>query len=71
MFFLTILGSGSVVAQLAQENLIDEYQVVVQPVALGSGKTLFAGVHDKLKLQLTNSRTFQNGNVLMTYAPVR
>jgi dihydrofolate reductase len=66
---ITILGSGSIVAQLAQENLIDELQIVVQPVALGAGKTLFAGIKDKLGLRLANSRVFKNGSVVLSYEP--
>jgi dihydrofolate reductase len=68
---LTVLGSGSIVAQLAQEGLIDEYQVLVNPVVLGKGRTMFEGVKDRITLQLTGSRVFANGNVLLTYEPVR
>ena len=66
---MVILGSGSIVSQLAQEGLIDEFQIALNPVVLGKGKTLFEGVKSKLNLQLTNSRTFQNGNVFLCYAP--
>ena len=66
---IAILGSGRIVAQLAQENLIDAFQIVVQPVALGEGKTLFAGMMDKLSLRLANSRVFKNGNVVLSYEP--
>jgi dihydrofolate reductase len=67
---MVILGSGSIVAQLAQEGLIDEFQIVVNPVALGAGKTMFAGVSEKLNLRLTKTRAFGNGNILLCYAPV-
>lgn len=66
---LVILGSGSIVSQLAQENLIDAYQLVVNPVVLGSGRSMFDGVEKKLALKLTNTRTFGNGNVLLCYEP--
>lgn len=68
---LTILGSGSIVAQLAQEGLIDEYQILLNPVVIGRGKTMFEGVKDRLALKLTGTRTFRNGNVLLTYEAVR
>jgi dihydrofolate reductase len=58
---MVILGSGSIVAQLAQEGLIDEFQIVVQPVVLGSGETLFAGVKDAVDLSLGKTRTFPSG----------
>jgi dihydrofolate reductase len=67
---MVILGSGSIVAQLAPAGLIDEYQVVVNPIVLGRGRTMFEGVTEKLPLKLTGTRAFQNGNVLLTYAPV-
>jgi dihydrofolate reductase len=66
---LVILGSGSIVSQLAQEGLIDEYQIVVHPVVLGKGRTLFESVKEKLRLKLTKSRIFGNGNVLLCYEP--
>lgn len=66
---LVILGSGSIVSQLAQENLIDAYQLVVNPVVLGSGRSMFDGVEKKLALKLTNTRAFGNGNVLLCYEP--
>jgi dihydrofolate reductase len=67
---MVILGSGSIVSQLAQENLIDEYQIALSPIVLGKGRTLFEGVKEKLNLKLTKSRTFGNGNVFLCYAPM-
>jgi dihydrofolate reductase len=64
---MMILGSGSIVSQLAQARLIDDYQLVVFPVVLGRGKTMFEGVRDNLSLTLTSTRTFGNGNVLLSY----
>ena len=68
---LTVLGSGSIVSQLAQEGLIDEYQVLVNPVVIGKGRTMFEGIRDRIALKLVKTRTFGNGNVLLTYEPVR
>jgi dihydrofolate reductase len=66
---LTLLGSGSIVAQLAQAGLIDRYRIMLNPVVLGKGKTMFESVTDKLALKLTESRRFGNGNVLLCYVP--
>lgn len=66
---MVIMGSGSIVAQLAQEGLIDEYQVVVVPLALGKGRTMFDGMKGKLSLKLKSLRTFKNGNVFLCYEP--
>ncbi len=67
---LVILGSGTLVSQLAQENLIDEYQVIVNPIVLGKGKTMFESINNKLPLKLTKTRAFNNGNVLLCYEPI-
>jgi len=64
-----ILGSGSIVSQLAPEGLIDTYLMVVNPPALGAGKTMFEGIPAALALKLTGSRAFRNGNVLLSYEP--
>jgi dihydrofolate reductase len=64
-----ILGSGSIIAQLTQERLIDEYQVVMIPVVLDNGRTMFEGLKKKLVLKLTSTRIFKNGNVFLTYVP--
>jgi dihydrofolate reductase len=66
---IVIMGSGSLVSQLAPEGLIDEYQMVVVPVVLGTGRTMFDGLKGRLALKLTSSRTFANGNVLLCYQP--
>ena len=67
---IAILGSGTIVSQLTQERLIDEYQIVVNPVVLGEGKTMFDGVKDRLTLKHTRTRAFGNGNVLLCYEPM-
>lgn len=64
---MAILGSGSIVAQLAPEGLIDEYQIVMVPVALGKGRTMFEGIGNKISLKQTKARAFKNGNVLLCY----
>jgi dihydrofolate reductase len=67
---MVILGSGTIVSQLAQAGLIDEYQLVVNPLVLGAGRTLFEGINEKLMLKRTNTRAFGNGNVVLSYQPM-
>ena len=67
---MVIFGSGSIVSQLAQAGLIDEYQIAVIPLVLGKGRTMFDGIKEKLSLKLTNTRAFGNGNVLLCYEPM-
>lgn len=66
---MVIMGSGSIVAQLAAADLIDEYQLVVHPIVLGAGRTLFQGVPERKGLVLKKSRTFGNGSIVSWYAP--
>jgi dihydrofolate reductase len=66
---MTILGSGSIVSQLAAEGLIDEYQLVIRPVALGKGRTLFEGLSNPLTMVRRESRVFKNGSVWLRYEP--
>jgi dihydrofolate reductase len=65
---ILILGSGTVVQQLTDFGLIDEYTLVVVPVILGKGRSLFKDVHRK-NLELHEVRHFRSGIVLLTYRP--
>lgn len=67
---MVIFGSGTIVAQLAQEGLIDEYQIIMDPVVLGNGRTMFEGIEEQKALKLKSTRTFANGNVLLIYEPL-
>jgi dihydrofolate reductase len=66
---MVILGSGNLVSQLAAAGLVDEFQVVVIPIVIGSGRTLFEGLKKRVNLKLVKTRAFKNGNVFMRYAP--
>jgi len=67
---MVIMGSGSIVAQLADEGLVDQFMIVVNPMVLGGGKSMFSGVTKRLSLRQTGTRAFANGNVLLNYQPV-
>jgi dihydrofolate reductase len=67
---MVIFGSGSIVSQLTQVGLIDEYQIVVNPIILGAGRTMFEGIKEMLSLKLIKTRIFGNGNVLLYYQPM-
>lgn len=66
---LIVMGSGTLAASLAKRGLIDEYRIMVNPVVLGNGTTLFGGIAQPPHLMLRETRTFASGNVLLTYAP--
>src|SRR5919197_3399460 len=67
---ITILGSGSIVQQLANMDLIDEYELVIVPIILGNGKYLFKDIKIT-EMKLVESRSFQNGLVSLRYQPAR
>jgi len=66
---MVILGSGSIVSQLAQAGLIDEFQIVMNPVILGAGRTMFDGLTRAVGLKLTKNRIFPSGNAFLCYEP--
>jgi dihydrofolate reductase len=66
---MVIMGSGSIVSQLAEEGLIDEFQMVLSPTVIGKGRTMFETVTRRLNLKRTRTRAFENGNVLVCYEP--
>jgi dihydrofolate reductase len=68
---IVTLGSASLVKALAEAALLDEYLIVVGPIALGAGRSLFAGMKRDLGLQLVETRRFANGNVFLRYTPER
>jgi hypothetical protein len=60
--------SGSIVSQLTRHGLIDEYQLVVRPIFLGSGRALLSGVSKSVRLELLEVRKYHSGDVLLRYA---
>jgi dihydrofolate reductase len=65
---MMVFGSGSLVSQLTQHALIDEYQFVVNPILLGSGQPLFSGGSKSSALDLLEVNKYQSGNVMLRYA---
>ncbi len=66
-----LLGSADLAASLIPEGLIDEYRVIVNPVVLGKGASLFHLVPGRLSLKLMQSTEFRSGNVLLVYTPLK
>ena len=68
---MAIFGSSDLAVALTKLGLIDEYRIIVNPVVLGDGKTLFKGLNERLKLKLIETKTFSSGTVLLCYQPDR
>ena len=64
---MMIFGSGTIVNELAALGLIDEFQLMVNPVVLGAGKPLFKETTGKLNLELVKARPFRSGIVFLQY----
>ena len=60
-------GGASFAAALAAQRLIDEYCLVIQPVAVGGGQALFAELSAPLRLELVDARSFTCGVVVHVY----
>ena len=68
---MTILGSGSILTQLAEAGLVDNYMFMLDPLALGDGTPIFKGIGHNLELKLSNTRSFKSGRLLLTYQSVK
>jgi len=68
---LTVLGSGSIVNQLTEAGLVDEFQIMIHPVAINNGTAFLKDIDKKIDLVLTKTRSFKSGIVLLCYQPKR
>lgn len=66
---MALMGSGTIVSQLANTDVIDEYQVVVNPLILGAGRTMFEHIKDRINLDLVSFKKFRNGKIYLNYTP--
>ena len=64
-------GSPGLIITLTQLDLIDEYQLCLHPVILGSGLPLFKNIKDRINLKLLKTKTFKSGAVVLYYEPVK
>lgn len=66
-----LVGSPGLIVALTQLDLIDEYQLSVQPTVLGSGLPLFKNVKDRVDLKLLKTKTFGCGAITLYYEPIK
>jgi dihydrofolate reductase len=62
-------GGASFVQALSRAGLVDEYRLVINPIALGNGLPLFKDLSAPIELALIDARTFANGSALHVYQP--
>ncbi len=67
---VAIFGSSDLAVSFLEHGLIDEFRIMVNPIVLGGGKTLFQGIAKQLTLKLVKTKVFKTGNVLLYYQPV-
>jgi len=66
-----LVGSPSLISAFTQLGLIDEYELVVHPVILGSGLPLFKNIRDRVDLTLLKTKTFAGGAIALYYRPTK
>ena len=66
---LLVIGSAHLTADLARAGLLDELRIMIFPIVLGRGRSLFEDLGSRLKLELLRVRRFDSGNLLLTYRP--
>ena len=64
---IAILGSNNLVVSLLDQNVIDEFRIMVNPVTIGKGTPLFYGIDHEVNFKLVKTRQFKNGNILLYY----
>ena len=64
-----LVGSRSIIMQLLEQKLIDEFQLCIHPVVAGGGLPLFENLEDRTVMKLVTSRAFTGGAVLLCYEP--
>lgn len=67
---LVVVGSAALAQTLTRHHLVDEYQLWIHPIVLGSGKRLFAGSDTPAPMRLVDSRTTAQGLVILTCEPI-
>ncbi len=66
-----LIGSRSLIIQLLNNNLIDEFQICVHPIIEGRGLKLFDQITNRIMLKLINTKTLNSGATIFYYEPTR
>ena len=63
-------GGAAFVQALSRAGLIDQYRLVILPVALGNGLPLFKDLAKPLRVDLTEAKSFPDGTIIHVYQPI-
>jgi dihydrofolate reductase len=66
---IVISGSGTLIRSLLRDHLLDELNLLVHPIVVGSGKRLFPDGNEQTPLKLVDAKTFSSGVLALTYQP--
>jgi dihydrofolate reductase len=66
-----LVGSRSLIVALLNLNLIDEFQLSVQPIILGNGLSLLENIDNRIDLKLLRIKTFSSGSITFYYKPIK
>lgn len=64
---VTLLGSGSILTQLANAGLLEQLELMINPRAIGKGTSIFQGLDHQLDLHFESHRVFKSGVILLKY----
>lgn len=66
---LLCVGGSDLAASFLEQGLTDELRIILTPILLGAGKTVFDAIKKRYPLKLLSTKSFQSGNVVLTYQP--
>lgn len=64
-----LVGSRSLIIQLLNSNLIDEFQICIHPIIEGKGLPLFDQIKDRIVFKLIKTKSFNSGVTIFCYQP--
>lgn len=66
---IIIFGNSDLALSFSKYGLIDEFHIVVNPIVLGKGKSLFLEIKERINLRFLKTKTFKSGNAILFYEP--
>ncbi|MDR7131486.1 dihydrofolate reductase [Algoriphagus sp. 4150] len=64
-----LVGSRSLIIQLLNNNLIDEFQICIHPIIEGKGLPLFDQIKDRIVFKLIKTKSLNSGATVFYYQP--